>query len=179
MKIGLVRHFRVDLKKRKMMTSKEYNEHSYNYERAGVIPNELVLDEEWDKCYCSSMPRAMTTAKTIYHGEIIVTDKLVEILASATFNVNIRIPYHMWAAVNRIAWARNHGSQPEGKKESVKRINEIMDVILKEKGKNILIVSHAGTLYEVQKILRRNGFTGESFLQANNGRLYTYENKGF
>lgn len=177
MKIGLVRHFKVNLHRSRFMTSKEYNEHMYNYDRAGVIPNELVIDKYWDKCYCSSMPRAITTAKTIYHGEIVITDKLVEIPAAAFLDLNFKLPYYLWAVLARFAWIRNHVSQPEGRTKTLKRINEIMDTILSEnpKDSNILIVSHAGVLYEIKKILRKRGFSGEGFLQASNGRLYVYE----
>lgn len=172
MKIGLIRHFKVDIYRSRFMNSIEFNKYTEEYEKSGVIPNEIVIDEEWDKCYCSSMPRAITTAKTVYDGEIIITDKLQEIISAAWFNTNIRLPYHLWTILNRFAWIRNHVSQPEGRKASIKRINEAVDMILKDEDKNILIVSHAGTIYEIQKILRRKGFYGERFLKAKNGRLY-------
>lgn len=178
MRIGLVRHFRVDLKRDRFMTAEEYDKYTYNYDLAPVLPNELVVDKYWDKCYCSSLPRAITTAKTIYHGEIIVTDKLVEIPAAAALKLNIRLPYHFWAVMARFAWIRNHLSQPEGRIKTLKRLNEIIDTILKENESksNILIVSHAGVLYEVKKILREKGFKGKGFLKAKNGKLYIFDN---
>jgi broad specificity phosphatase PhoE len=177
MKIGLVRHFRVNIKKNRFMTSTEYNEYMKKYDISDVIPNEVVIDKEWDKCYCSSMSRAITTAKTVYHGEIIITDKLVEIPSAAWRNTNIKLPYDLWAVLSRIAWFRNHISQPEGRRVTLKRASEILDDILQEKNKNILIVSHAGTLYEIQKMLINRGFRGNYFLKARNGKLYTFENK--
>lgn len=179
MKIGLVRHFRVNLKKNRFMTSKEYNEYVRKYDISDVIPNEVVIDKEWDKCYCSSMSRAITTAKTVYHGEIIITDKLVEIPSTAWRNTNIRLPYHLWVVLSRVAWFRNHMSQPEGRRVTLKRASEILDTILQEKDKNILIVSHAGTLYEIQKMLIRKDFRGDYFLKAGNGKLYAFQNKRF
>lgn len=174
MKIGLVRHFKVDLKRRSMMTSKEYNEHVYNYDFADVIPNELVIDEEWDKCYCSTLPRAVVTAKTVYHGKIIFTDKLVELPSAALFNSTIRLPYNLWAIIGRIGWIRNHAILTEGRIKTLERVNSIMDTIFEEGDKNILIVSHAGTLYEIKKILMKKGFKGDKFIKARNGKLYTY-----
>lgn len=177
MKIGLIRHFKVNLKKNRFMTSKEYNQYMFEYDRSEVIPNEVVIDKEWDKCYCSTLSRAMTTAKTVYDGEIITTDKLIEIPSAAWKDTNIRVPYILWTILNRIAWTRNHMSQPEGRKVTIKRINEIMDLILKEKDKNILIVSHAGTLYEIQKILIGKGFRGDHFIKPRNGKLYIFKNR--
>jgi broad specificity phosphatase PhoE len=175
MKIGLVRHFKVDIKRNRFMTAKEYNEYQYNYDRAGVIKNELVVDKEWDKCYCSSMERAVITAKTIYHGEIILTDKLVEIPSAAHFDFDIKLPYHFWALLGRLAWVFNSVTQPENSKNTKKRIREVLDIVLQEENKNILIVSHAGTMYELRKMLLSIGFKGKKFLKANNGMLYVYE----
>jgi broad specificity phosphatase PhoE len=175
MKIGLIRHFKVDLYKRPFMTSKDYDEHMYNYDRAGVIPNEVVIDKEWDKCYCSTLPRAITTAQTVYHGEIIFSDKLIEIPVAAWFKTNLKLPYHVWGVLNRIAWIRNHISQPESRIKTLERVNSITEEIISQDNKNILIVSHAGTLYEIQKLLRSNGFSGPRFLRAHNGKLYIFE----
>lgn len=172
----MVRHFRVDLKRRQFMNSKEYNEHFYNYDRAEVIPNEVVIDKEWDKCYCSTLPRAVTTAHTVYHGEIITSKALVEIPTAAHYNIDLKLPYYVWTFINRVAWIRNHISQPEGRRATMKRLNEFVDMILKENYENVLIVSHAGTMYELQRILRRKGFKGERFLKPKNGRLYSMSN---
>jgi broad specificity phosphatase PhoE len=176
MKIGLVRHFKVDLKREPFMTSESYNQYMSKYEETRVIPNELVVDKQWDKCYCSSMQRAITTAKTIYHGDIIISDRLIEISFVARINTKIPLPYHFWTLINRIAWFRDHISQPEGRTKVLKRINEIINEIVEQKDQNILIVSHAGALYEIQKILRRKGFKGHRFVKARNGRLYVMDN---
>lgn len=175
MKIGLVRHFKVNLKKNIFMTSEQYNNYMHKYDISDVIKNEVVVDKYWEKCYCSSMPRAITTAKTIYHGEIVITDKLVEIPSAAMMNTKIPLPYYFWAILSRIAWIRNHASQPEMRRETLERINSILDVILEEKDKDIIIVSHAGTLYEIQRILVKKGFRGDRFLKAKNGKLYVFE----
>lgn len=74
------------------MTSEEYNKYMAEYDIAGVIKNEVVIDKEWDKCYCSSLNRAIITAKTVYHGEINITDKLVEIPTAALIKMIIPLP---------------------------------------------------------------------------------------
>lgn len=174
MRIGLIRHFRVNLYRAGFMTSKEYDKYSYDYDRSNVIPNEVVIDEEWDKCYCSSLSRAITTARTVYHGEIVISDKLVEIPSAAGIKTNLRLPYFFWAVLNRSTWGRNHVAHPEGRTSTLKRINEILEVILKEDKENILIVSHAGTLYEIEKMLLRKGFRGDRFMKPKNGKLYVF-----
>jgi broad specificity phosphatase PhoE len=172
MRIGLIRHFKVDLKRSGLMTSEEYDKYSSDYDRAGVIENEIVIDELWDKCYCSSLPRAVYTAKTVYDGEIIVTDKLMEIHSKALLKLKMKLPYHFWAALNRIGWIRNYASHPEGRSTTLKRVEEVIDEVLIQSEKNIIIVSHAGTMYEIQKILRKKGFRGDFFIKPRNGKLY-------
>jgi broad specificity phosphatase PhoE len=93
------------------------------------------------------------------------------------YNLGIKIPYHIWAWLNHIAWFRNHISHPEGREITVRRLNEIMSVIMKQKNKNILVVSHAGTMFELQNILKKAGFVGKTFIKAKNGRLYIFEKK--
>lgn len=179
MRIGLVRHFKVNLPRKRFMTSKEFNEHTYNYDKADVIPNELVIDKDWDKCYCSTLPRAVTTAQTIYHGEIIQSDKLIEVPVGAPWKVNFKIPYKLWAVLARIAWIRHHVSQPENRNNTLKRLNEILNTIINENddNSNILIVSHAGALYEIRKMLLQKGFRGDRFITASNGKLYVYKKR--
>ena len=79
--------------------------------------------------------------------------------------------------LNRFAWLGNLVSQPEKKLATLKRVNEIVDTILKEESGNILIVSHAGALHEIRKILIQKGFRGERFLGARNGKLYVYKHE--
>lgn len=172
MRIGLIRHFKVDLKRNRFMTAEEYDKYSAQYDKAGVIENEVVVDELWDKCYCSSLPRAVHTAKTVYDGEIAVTDKLMEIHSKALMKLKVKLPYHFWAVLNRIGWISDHVNHPEGRSTTLKRINEVIDEVLNQPEKNILIVSHAGTMYEIQKILRKKGFKGDFFLKPRNGKLY-------
>lgn len=179
MRIGLVRHFKVDLERKGFMTSKEYNEYMQNYDIAGVLPNELVVDSYWEKCYCSSLPRAITTAKTIYHGDIIITDKLIEVPTAAWIDLKFRVPYHFWAIFARVAWIRRHLSQPENRDKTLARLSEVLDKIISENksDSNILIVSHAGALYEIKKMLRKRAFKGQGFITARNGKLYIYDSK--
>jgi broad specificity phosphatase PhoE len=179
MRIGLVRHFKVDLNKRRFMTAKEYDEHVYNYDRAGVIPNELVVDSYWEKCYCSNLSRAITTAKTIYHGEIIISDKLIEVPAASWVDLKFRMPYYFWTIFARFAWIRHHVSQPEKKAETLKRLSQVLEQIISENtpDSNILIVSHAGALYEIKKLLRKRGFKGRGFIRASNGKLYIFDSQ--
>lgn len=72
MKIGIVRHFKVDIKMPRVASSEEYSMLVKKYSQSPVIKNEVDLKNiKWGKCYSSTMTRAITTAEAIFKGEII------------------------------------------------------------------------------------------------------------
>lgn len=80
MKLGLVRHYKVITNGKYILTSKEFEQVMFNYDVAPVRKNGLKINsDDWDICYCSTLPRAITTAESIYDKEIIKTDLLVEV----------------------------------------------------------------------------------------------------
>ena len=67
MKIGLVRHFKVDCPHKVMMTSKEFREWSEKYEHACILKKKVNMSGiHWDVCYCSDLERAVETAKEVF-----------------------------------------------------------------------------------------------------------------
>ena len=82
MKIGLVRHFKVTrgYPKQLWITSADLTKWVSEYDESDVeeIPVDLG-SVTWKSCYSSTLPRARTTAATIYQGKIKETEKLREI----------------------------------------------------------------------------------------------------
>lgn len=176
MKIGLVRHFKVQHNFGKYMTSEDFRKYVDYYDRAEVIPKEVDMrNMVWDKCYSSDLPRAVRTAQAIYNGEILKTELLREIRLSPAFNTEFRIPLTTWNVLGRLAWYMSHNSQAEKRHETEKRAKDFLLNILSLGESNILIVSHGGMMFHIQKELSRNGFRGERFTKAENGRLYIFE----
>ena len=78
MKIGLVRHFKVDCPHKVMMTSKEFREWSEKYEHARILKKKVNMSGiHWDICYCSDLERAVETAKEVYSGNIYVASRRI------------------------------------------------------------------------------------------------------
>ena len=175
MRIGLVRHFKVHCPHKKMMTSKEFREWSEKYEVSKVIKNKVEMyGIEWDICYASDLPRAITTAKDVYSGNLII-DKLLREVDNAPFihTERIKLPFEVWHICGRLAWYFKSKSQPENIKQTRRRINEFLDRIDWTQ-ENVLIVFHGFMLYILQKELRRRGFEGEKVKFVKNGVLYEY-----
>lgn len=175
MRIGLLRHFKVNCPHKKMMTSKEFREWSEKYEVSKVIKKKVdMYGIEWDICYASDLPRAVTTAREVYSGNILL-DKLLREVDNAPFihTERIRLPFQVWHVCGRLAWFFKSKSQPETISGTKKRINEFLDRIDWSK-ENILIVFHGFLLYNFQKELRKRGFSGEKIRIVKNGVLYEF-----
>lgn len=175
MRIGLLRHFKVNCPHAKMMTSSEFREWSEKYEVSKVIKKKVdMYDIEWDICYASDLPRAITTAKEVYSGNLKI-DKLLREVDNAPFinTDKIRLPFEVWHVCGRLAWFFKSKSQPETRIQTRKRINDFLDRIDWSKD-NVLIVFHGFMLYNFQKELRKRGFLGEKLKLVKNGVLYEY-----
>lgn len=175
MRIGLVRHFKVHCPHKRMMTSEEFREWSERYEHSRVIKKPVEMyGIEWDICYSSDLPRAVTTAREVYSGNIYF-DKLLREVDNAPFihSERIRLPFEIWHVCGRLAWLFRSKSQPESIQGTRRRINQFLDQIDWSK-ENVLIVFHGFMLYNFQRELKKRGFEGKTVRHVKNGYLYEY-----
>jgi len=175
MRIGLLRHFKVNCPHKRMLTSEEFRLWSEKYEVSKVIKKKVdMYGIEWDICYVSDLPRAITTAQEVYSGNLKI-DKLLREVENLPFihTERIRLPFEVWHICGRLAWYFKSKSQPENVHQTRKRINDFLDHI-DWSSENILIVFHGFMIYNFQKELRKRGFEGEKLKIVKNGVLYEY-----
>ncbi|MEE9430339.1 MAG: phosphoglycerate mutase family protein [Melioribacteraceae bacterium] len=177
MKIGLVRHFKVNQKINKtFLLPEEFDKAIKEYDTCSVIPNELKLNSsDWDICYCSTLPRAITTAETIYNKEIIKTSLIVEVPISSFTKKKVKLPALAWQLGARIAWYKSHHSQAEDIHATRKRIEKFYNLISNSGHKNILVVAHGYFLKAFEHEIKKKGFSGNVELNIKNGKLYILE----
>lgn len=176
MKLGLVRHFKVISEKKSFLSPNEFSEAMKNYDIAPVKKNGLVINSvDWDICYCSTLPRAVTTAETIYDKEIIKSDLLVEVPISPFTKRNIKLPLNIWHIGARIAWYRSYKSQIENIHGTRERIHKFYDILLSSGHERILIVAHGYFLRMFYEEMKKKGFVGEIDLNIKNAQLYVME----
>ncbi len=176
MKIGLVRHFKVDCPHKVMMTSKEFREWSEKYEHARILKKKVNMSGiHWDICYCSDLERAVETAKEVYSGNIYV-DKLLREVDNAPFinTDHLKLPFPIWHFCGRLAWFFKSKSQPEDIKGTRRRVRKFFRQIDWSQD-NILIVSHGFLIFNFIYELFRLGFVGKEVRRVKNGILYLYE----
>lgn len=177
--IGLIRHFKVNYQKKFFMTSKEFKEWEENYNKSDVIKKDVeLMGVMWDKCYSSTLIRAMITAQHVYKENIVHNDLIRETIIDPIFHSDVKLPYWFWAVSGRLAWYFNHKSQEENKKITIEKARQFVDLLLdgaiKEGNNNILIVTHGFFMYSLQKELRKRKFVGKLIYSPKNGLLYMY-----
>ncbi|OXS68937.1 phosphoglycerate mutase [Priestia filamentosa] len=177
MKIGLVRHFKVNHPyPTKRVKRSELQKWLKGYDEADIEKKDIdLLGIEWTSCFVSDLPRALTTAKSIYNGELFVRSELREVPISPFFKRSIKLSVKSHAVIMRLAWLCNHSSQTEKKAEVKKRVTTVVDEILAGKRENVLVVSHGALMIYLRKELLKRGFKGEQFTRAHNTRVYLYE----
>lgn len=174
MRIALVRHFEVDCHHELLMNSVEFKKWVEKYDCSPIKPINLAVEKEnWDKCYCSDLPRAIETANHIYKGEIIKTELLREVPIAPAFETNVRLPYLFWLLVGRLAWLCSHKSQSEPLTKTKLRVQHFVASILQEG--NVLIVSHGFLMFYIQNELINRGFSGKRIMHLKHGEVYVYE----
>lgn len=174
MKLGLVRHFKVITNYPQKFNSSEFEKAMYDYDFAPIKSNGLQINsDDWDICYCSTLQRASKTANEIYNGNIIESEKLIEVPIKPAFNTNRKFSLNFWHITSRLAWFFNSNSQPEGRDGTKKRVRKIYKELEKSGYENILIVSHGYFLYQFARELRKFGFYGDIEINIRNGKLYT------
>jgi broad specificity phosphatase PhoE len=147
------------------------------YDNAEIVPGNTFIDGvDWQICFCSSLKRAVDTARHIYRREIIITDLLREVSLSPFTDREIKLPWFVWHVGARIAWARNSKSQEETRADTYERIKKIYSQIIDSGNDNILIISHGFFMKCFAKFLIENQFKGFIDKIPRNGRLYIFEN---
>lgn len=179
MKLGLVRHFKVKrVELDEYVDWETYTEHMLLYDSLDVEENPVDLRGiDWNKCYASDLPRALTTAETIYQGKIKTSSLIREVpmhLVKGVTGKNHPMEWSLYALVN---WMNGTSTMPESIDESRVRVNKFLDILEDEcqEDDNVLVVCHGLIMMVLEEQLKKRGFKGDDLVFAGNGELYLYE----
>lgn len=177
MRIGLLRHFEVDCSHTYMLSGGEFQEWVRQYDSSPIKVTAMPETKyNWEKCYCSDLPRAIKTAQHVYQGIVIKTALIREVPIAPVFILRMDLPHIFWLIAGRIAWWLSHSSQPETVKQTRDRVRRFVSELMLEPEKSILVVTHGFLMPLIQKELNNNGFIGERSRRAKCGRIYVFEN---
>ncbi|RZK43327.1 MAG: hypothetical protein EOO90_03450 [Pedobacter sp.] len=178
MKIGLVRHFKVNhpFPKKRLLTKKEVIEWFSGYDRTENIQYKDVdlSSVNWQRCYASPMIRALNTAAHIYHGHIEQVTGLKELDILHRLPGKFRLPFLLWATIVRIkSFSANSDTQ-----RFQTQIIAFLDSIMAQDPQDTLVVSHWFVMRIMRKELIKRGFIGKKFRSNEYATLYIFEKKG-
>ena len=177
MKIGIIRHFKVNYKpKLRWMDSEQFDKWIEEYNNSEIIPlNNIGNNGDWDICFSSDLKRAEYTAKLIYDGIIIKTKDLREIGIKTFFKTKIKFHHIIWLITNRIIWYFSKESEGETKNEAILRAKRFIDLIEVSDYSKILVVSHGLFMKYLNKELKQRKYKGRMKLFPKNGKLIIYK----
>ncbi|MEK3963967.1 MULTISPECIES: histidine phosphatase family protein [Paenibacillus] len=178
MKIGLVRHFKVDNQPRRGRISGEnFNAWVEAYDQSDIKFGQFRSSEQaWDVCLSSDLPRAIHTANLIYSGNIIYMEQLREIEIAATWLKGIKLHHFMWLVLGRMAWYYGHSSQSESRTATLLRTQAVIERLERDFGSaNVLVVTHGAFMKVLAQQLVQRGYNGKRISHPRNGGLYVYE----
>lgn len=176
MKIGLLRHFPVDhMFLTGLVKQSQVLQWFEKYNEAAVRPMDVALDNTWQVCYASQLPRAKQTAAAIFQGDIICTELLNEPFPDPVFRRDVKLPFLLWALLIRLAILSNHASQSQRKEVIEGRVRKLLPELLSHEEANVLIVSHAFVIEILSGLLLEEGFSGRKISRPKHGLLYTFE----
>lgn len=151
MKIGLVRHFKVNqpLPKKKLLSKPEVIEWFVGYDNNLDIEYKKVnlSGIDWKRCFSSPMIRTLHTANHIYHGQIEEIAELKELSILHRLPGSIKLPFLIWAIIVRI---QSFSSNKDTDKFRDGIISFIDKIIVNEED-DILIISH----WFVMRVIRQ------------------------
>jgi hypothetical protein len=179
MKIVLIRHLKVIIKRRFFVTGAQFEHGLMLYDASEISKTEFkIKPEDFPVCYASSKKRAVETAKLIYAGAVVVSDDLIEVKSASSFLKRIHIPGFMRAITARILWYFNYPKLPEIRKHSIARARRFVDTVLDGSDQDTLIVTHGFFMHSLKMVLREKGFRGKIPVFPKNGHPYVFERKG-
>lgn len=178
-KLGLVRHFKVDEVSAKKLSSEDYRKWLDTYDMGDVIVVPLsIVGDQWDKSYSSDLKRAIITAESSFRLKPIVTEKLREVRLEPFIETDRKLSLHLWSVFGTILWLFSKNDGRERYKDTKKRINEFLDKCIEDSNENrILIYCHGFLIFAFQWELRKRNYKGPLIIGPKNGELFIFEKK--
>ena len=175
MKIGLVRHFKVNhpFPGKRLLSKSEVIQWFAEYDTTVNLDYKTVdlSDISWQRCYSSPMIRTMKTANHIYNGEIVEITALKELDILHHLSDRLKLPFIIWGIMVRIKSLSSNKDTDEFKN----RIVNFLDNIMANNENDVLIVSHWFVMRIIRKALIDRGLSGDNFKSNDYGTLYIYE----
>ena len=171
--VAVIRHSKVDMKWKFMMTSAGYDKGCADYDTADVLPVTVSLTEaDFERIYVSALPRTTATARQVFADrEFDKTAQINEVPERAGFDTGLKLPMFFWSAVSRIQWFFNVPRQPETRAQTRQRARKFAQY-LSQKNEDCAVFSHGFFMIFLLQEMEKQGFkTDHKRLHYSNGEV--------
>ena len=157
--VVVIRHAKVDMKWKPMMTSAEYDKACADYDSAAVLPVTVRLPKvEFERIYVSGLSRTAATARQVFEDREFNKSELIgEVPERAGFDTGLKLPMFFWSAVSRIQWFFNAPRQPETRAQTRRRARKFAQH-LSQKNEDCAVFSHGFFMIFLLQEMEKQGF---------------------
>ena len=160
--------------------NKTYNSDSFmqaqiDYDNADIVHQKVDLPLSYDYALLSTLKRSMDTYNLLNLSVPFERTELLNEIPLAPYRSSTKqISVLKWLVFGRIHWFLNIKSQPESRRDSKRKVEQIVDFLI-ERNENCLIIGHGVRLGLLVKKLISKGFKGSYIRDPRNGIPYTYQ----
>ena len=160
--VAVIRHAKVNMKWKLMMTSAGYDKGCADYDTADVMPVSVDLPEtEFDRIYVSALPRTTATARQVFEDrEFDKTALINEVPERSGFDTGLKLPMFLWSVISRIQWFFNVPRQPETRAQTRLRARKAAQY-LSQKNEDCAVFCHGFFMIFLLQELEKLGFKAD------------------
>lgn len=158
MKIMVIRHGKVNMKWRKLSTSRQFDMDCSNYDVSPLYPIDKKTESDIRAdIYISTLKRTRDTAEALFGSrEFIETKLLNEVPLKSFCDSRIPLPLWVWNIIGRLQWSMGSSRQPEGRKDTKKRADALIEELI-QKNRDCVLISHGFFMMILIRELKQYG----------------------
>ena len=173
--VTLLRHYKVNHKRKKKCTPRGYLIALQEYDDADVVNQDIRLPFDHEQIITSMMKRTKQTFAFLYgeraHEQ---TDLLNEVPMAPFTEKDKMYSATVFDVMARMQWIVNNSRQPETRKMTTARARKFIETYLYEE-KNYLIIGHGFFLRTLSIEMLKYKFKGKAITYLRNGEYQIYK----
>jgi broad specificity phosphatase PhoE len=174
MNIYLMRHFKVDFEWKKKYTSRGFKIAAEEYNSSTIIKQDIAFDHKNVQVYISELIRSHLTYEALgIDVKAQKTDLINEVPIAPFVDTDLKIPTPVWRVMGRVQWFLNIKKQPETRRDTLNRIEALMNRLGAEE-KDVLIIGHGFYFSQLKRVLKKKGYAGNGKLYYRNGEIVKF-----
>ncbi|WKY44640.1 histidine phosphatase family protein [Eubacteriaceae bacterium ES2] len=160
MKLIVIRHAKVLFNWENVYNADEFNQACIGYSEADVF-SEISSEIKTGKMpiFISELRRTEDTARLLFRDRDFIKNELFnEVELHSFLEVPFKLPTILWKAMGRTHWLLNIRTQPEIRKETIRRAHQAIDQ-LESRQQDAILVSHGIFMQVLFRELKNRGYT--------------------